>query len=239
MLETPLVGAGQTKPPSPEVVCTTAHRLRLERIWGRDVFSPSKFPLISTAYCSDDLLRIGRVRYELFVERDGKNYPADHERRLLIEDIDALSLNIEARDGDRSLTGLRLTRGQDAIADRQLRAILLNSECARPPYSDCLLLSRFTVQRELRARMQILDLLRHTYVVGLMQGARYALLATRPSLIHMFERFGFNATARRLVDPIAGELEVLTLEIRDRERLRTTSSPLLGELDHFLLIHDL
>ncbi|WP_199092573.1 hypothetical protein [Bosea sp. ASV33] len=128
--------------------------------------------------------RLGRLRYELFVERDGKSDEADHASESFIETIGNLSRNLQATDHQRCLAAVRLTRGRDALIDRQLSAILLDRELARPPDNDCLLLSRLTVRRELRARLHIPDLFRHTYSIGSIQGARYAsrpTFSTAPS----------------------------------------------------------
>ena len=216
------------------VPCEATHRLRLASHWGAEALRPSKFPSIGLAQSPKDLERLGRLRYELFVERDGKGYAAVHASGSFLEKIDDLSLNLQATDHQRCLAAVRLTKGQDALTDRQLSAILLNCELARPPYSDCLVLSRLIVRPESRARFNIPDLFRRTYRIGLMQGAQYAFIATRPALISMFERFGFVQSGRWLLDPIAGELHILVLQLRDREHLRMVSSPLLVELDAFL-----
>lgn len=216
--------------------CDTVHRLRRASLWSADYFQPSKYSSITLARTQKDLNNIGRLRYELFVERDHKAYAADHSNSVFLEPIDKLSLNIQAVDADREkcLAAVRLTRGQDGMGDRQLAAILTNCELARPPYANCVLLSRLTVRPEPRARSRIADLMRHTYSLGLRQGARYALLATRPSLIPMFRRFGSVPTGRRLHDPVASDLEILVLDLLNRDHLAAVSSPLLAELDAFL-----
>lgn len=218
--------------------CGTDHRLRLASLWGADTFQPSKYSSITLAHTQRDLNNIGRLRYELFVERDHKAYAADHSNSVFLKSIDNLSLNIQAVDADheKCLAAVRLTRGQDGMADRQLAAILTNCEVARPPYANCVLLSRLTVRPEPRARSCITDLMRHTYSLGLRQGARYALLATRPSLIPMFRRFGSVPTGRHLHDPVASDLEILVLDLLNRDHLAAVSSPLLAELDAFLTI---
>lgn len=216
--------------------CDTAHRLRLASLWGIDCFQPSKYFSITLAHTQKDLKNIGRLRYQLFVERDHKAYAADHSNSVFLEPIDNLSLNIQAIDAghEKCLATVRLTRGQDGMADRQLAAILTNCELAKPPYTNCVLLSRLTVRPEPQARSCITDLMCHTYSLGLRQGARYALLATRPSLIPMFRRFGSVPTGRRLHDPVASDLEILVLDLLNRDHLAAVSSPLLAELDAFL-----
>lgn len=230
-----LVGA--SIPPShdlPDRFADTLHKQRLMSLWGGDALEPSKYSSIGTAHTRIQLQNIGRLRYELFVERDRKAYEADHDIGMFLEPIDDLSLNIHCTDEERCYSAVRLTRGQDGMADRQLAAILTNCDLVKSPYADCVLLSRLSVRPDLRSRTSILDLMRHTYSVGLRQRVRYALLATRSSLIPMFERFGSETTGRHLQDPVAGRLEILALDLLNRGHLSAVSSPLLCELDAFM-----
>jgi hypothetical protein len=76
---------------------------------------------IRLAETGEELLQIGRLRYALFVERDGKPYRhADPARRVFLEPIDDCSLNFFATIGNDCVAAVRLTRALDTPCDGQL-----------------------------------------------------------------------------------------------------------------------
>ncbi|CAH1664056.1 hypothetical protein CHELA20_40292 [Hyphomicrobiales bacterium] len=203
---------------------------RLRSIWGDLPFGRLTYSGISIATSMADLTTVGRLRYDLFVERDGKSYAqADHRHRTLVEDVDRVSLNFQATAYQRCLASVRLTRAEDAYLDSQLSLIVRDNNLIDPPYVGCLLLSRMIVRVEMRARLCIPDLFRQTYRIGLRSGASLAFLATREPLVPLFGRFGFIETGRKFLDPIAGPLIILALHLRDETRLREVRSPLLDD----------
>jgi hypothetical protein len=61
--------------------------------------------------------------------RDGKAYAhADRARRCFLEPIDEVSLNFQARKGDRVLAAVRLTHAKDALGDPQMARLLKGFE---------------------------------------------------------------------------------------------------------------
>jgi predicted GNAT family N-acyltransferase len=161
-----------------------------------------------------ELMQIGRLRYDLFVERDGKSYRAvDMEQRLFLEPVDECSLNfLGTIEGD-CVIAVRSTRAEDAKADERLWRIVEKSHIAADRIPTTVIYSRFVVRERIRARLLIPALFHLAYQTALSSGMSHALLAARPSLVPIFERFGFVAESTAFLDEIAGPMVIMTLDL--------------------------
>lgn len=187
-----------------------------------------KYPAIGVANTKKCLEAIGRLRYDLFVQRDGKRYEcADHEAAIFLEPIDAVSLNFQATDHQRCLATVRMTWAQDALGDKHLSEAVKNSGLPDADLSITVLNSRLALRPEMRAKLYLTEMFRTVYRSGHVNGARYCLVAARPSLSKLYIRFGFRDTQRRYVDEVGGEMAITKLDLHDGEHLRRIRSPLL------------
>lgn len=203
--------------------------------WPDEKLGYSKYPAIGVARTRDQMLNVGKLRYELFVERDGKDYGhADRERHVFLEPIDDLSLNFHASYHQRCLAAVRLTWAIDADIDQHLARIVDSSGLSDEDLPRTVLNSRLAIREEMRARLHLPELFRTVYRAGFLNGAKYCLLAARPSLSGLFHRFGFREQHKQIQDPTAGELVILRFELDDREHLRSTASPLLQVYDELI-----
>jgi hypothetical protein len=188
---------------------------------------------IAIAKTDQELLQIGRLRYELFVERDGKSYcDADKDQRLFLEPVDKCSLNFFGTIGNDCVVAVRSTKVQDAGRDERLSRIVEQSALPADQILATVIYSRFVVCERIRARLLIPELFRHVYHTGLSSGMTHSILAARPSLIPIFERFGFVAGSTAFLDEIAGPMVIMKLDLLDRDyEARTgSSSPRLPRL---------
>jgi predicted GNAT family N-acyltransferase len=166
------------------------------------------------------LAQIGRLRYELFIERDGKPYRgADKEQRLFLEPVDKCSLNFFGTIGNDCVIAVRSTKVEDAKCDERLSRVVEKSALATDRIATTVVYSRFVVRERIRARLLIPATFRLAYQTALSSGMSHAILAARPSLIPIFERFGFVAEATAFLDEIAGPMVIMTLDLLDRTRL--------------------
>lgn len=203
--------------------------------WPHEELGYSKYPAIGVARTRNQMLNVGKLRYELFIERDGKGYGhADRERRVFLEPIDELSLNFHASYHQRCLAAVRLTWAIDAGIDQHLARIVDSSGLSDEDLPKTVLNSRLAIREEMRARLHLPELFRTVYRAGFLNGAKYCLLAARPSLSGLFHRFGFREQHQQIQDPTAGDLVILRLELGDRENLRSTASPLLQAYDELM-----
>lgn len=211
-----------------------ARIVTLGQLWGVQALVPGRSAAIAPAVSTEELHGVGRLRYEVFVEHGCRDYAhADHAERVLIEPIDAVSLNLRVISERGCLAAIRLTQGADAVSDPDLAAMLRRSGLAPSAHADCLVLSQMAARPESVARTPIVDLGRHAYRTALLAGTGIALLAAGPALAGWFGRFGFKPSGRSWTDPVAGEQHCLVLDIRDRTRLEAVDLPLLAELDAF------
>jgi predicted GNAT family N-acyltransferase len=180
-------------------------------LWPTDALI-SRDPRVTLLREGDDLSALGRLRYELYIERDLKQYKcADHRNRTLIEPIDALSLNFAASIDGELLAAVRLVRARHALLDPHLRLLV---EARQPEDIDqTMVCSRLSVRSEYRARTLIKPMFREAYRIGLSVGARHFLLGTRASLIGVFQRFGFCPTGAMVSDTVANSIHVLDLNV--------------------------
>jgi hypothetical protein len=175
---------------------------------------------IAIATTDQELLQIGRLRYELFVERDGKSYrSADKDQRLFLEPVDKCSLNFFGAIGNDCVVAVRSTKVQDAGRDERLSRIVEQSALPADQIFATVIYSRFVVCERIRARLLIPELFRHVYRTGLSSGMTHSILAARPSLIPIFERFGFVAGSTAFLDEIAGPMVIMKLNLLDRDQL--------------------
>jgi hypothetical protein len=200
--------------------------------WPAEAFAPSADRSVAVAQTRREMLAIGRLRYELFVARDGKAYPhADHDARSFVEPVDCLSLNFWAHDGDDCLAAVRLTRAVDALGAAQISELIDRAGLSAAELRKTVVNSRMVVRDNLRARMRVTELFRLIYRAGLLSGATRCLIGVRPSLSPLYERFGFRPLPGSYRDRVAGEMIAMRLDALDREHLVRINSP-------YLKVHD-
>ncbi|WP_439605039.1 hypothetical protein, partial [Shinella sp.] len=156
---------------------------RLLDRWPRSAFTAHRFPAIGCASTNDALNLIGSLRYDLFIERDGKAYAgADHQNRRFLEPVDGYSLNFQVLHRGAPIAAVRLTRAEDAIHDPHLGRIVEHAGLDARDLRQTVVNSRLAVRPETRARLQIPLLFRHMYRIGVLSGAAYCLVAARPDV---------------------------------------------------------
>ena len=197
----------------------------------------SQHPTVNIARKEADLNDIGRLRYELYIERDGKRYSSvEYAARQFLEPIDRVSLNFQARHMGRLLAAVRLVRAEDAILDPHLGLLV---EAYRPcDIARTVVNSRLAVLPEHRARAVIIPMFQEVYRCGLLAGAKECLLGTRDELVSIFERFGFVRTETVVVDPVAKHMNVLCLQLDNVEYLTRINSP-LAPIARFMLLGEM
>jgi predicted GNAT family N-acyltransferase len=180
---------------------------------------------VGIAATGEERAAIGRLRYEKYVQRDGKAYPqADHANRVLFDPIDARSVLFHARRGNGApMATVRLSRLADALDDPQLGRLAALAEKLDITVAN----SRLVTEDDRDAKLAIKPMFQLVYEVGLLSGARYCLLSTRPALLKLFERFGFKQTGEQFRDAVAADQVVMRLDLWDVVNLATCRSPLL------------
>lgn len=202
-------------------------RDRLVDIWGIEVVQHTLQAGMALALTDMELWRIARLRYDLYVCRDQKDYEADHRSRLFCEPLDERSLNLYAVGKGQVSGALRLSRAADARRDEQLFRLLESVRTDESELAEIVTCSRLVLRPELSVRIAVVALFQDAYMLASRAGARTVLLATRSHLIGLFERFGFVRGGEAFADPVAGPLMPMSLDVYDFAHMASVHSPLL------------
>jgi len=194
-------------------------------IWSETIFRNVRND-IRVATTDDEVTKIGKLRFSLYVDRDHKLYEhADHRHRTLIEPLDPKSLNFYAAGQSGVRAAVRLSRASDSLSDPLLAPMMAG--IAARNLKQTLICSRFVVEPTFAARKAIVPLFQEVYRAGLTAGATKCVLSIGASLIGMVERFGFKESGIRFVDTVAGQLHTCVLDLYDYEFLTAIASPLI------------
>jgi predicted GNAT family N-acyltransferase len=174
------------------------------------------------------LAAIARLRYELFVERDGKAYAhADHSTRRFLEPIDEDSINFAVLDGDECAMAVRLSPASAAARDPHFAPAIERVRAVGVSLETLVVVSRLVNRETRRTASLIRELFRDVCRIACLAGGSRCLACARADLVPLFELFGFVATGEHVSDAIAGRLELLLLDPYDVGHLTRCRSPLL------------
>ena len=204
--------------------------------WPDGIIGAACYPEMGVAQTDAELEEVGRLRYDLFIERDGKAYEhADHANRVFLEPIDQVSLNFVARARDRCAVTVRATWANDTVVDPHLEQVVAHANLSSEILDQTIVNSRLAALPTMAARSLITPLFRLMFRVALFANGRFCIAAARTQLIPLFERFGFYQleSRRPYFDEVAGWMSVLLLDMHDRARLVLTGSPYLCIYDEF------
>ncbi|MBW6397412.1 hypothetical protein KPL78_06090 [Roseomonas sp. HJA6] len=202
------------------------------RFWNAGALAASDADGVQVARSGAALTGIGRLRYAMFIAQAGKKYPsADTVAGTFIDPVDRYSLNLHVTRAGRCLVGCRLTRAEPALADPQLAALAAHAGLAASSLPAIAFNSRLVLASGFGARAWLVPIFRHLYRIGVLSGLAWSVAGTRPALFPLFERFGFRPTGEVYQDPVAGPLQPMMLDSRDRAHMVRVNSPLLAEHD--------
>lgn len=171
-----------------------------------------------------DLAELGRFRYRVYVQQTGKNARwADHQRRSLIEPLDAVSTNLTARDKAGALLGaVRIT-----VASRgwQLPEPLRPAPWSWLPPANVAHVSRLAVDASARQRGLTMRLCCECFQWGCDHGISLSTVFCAPPLRAFFEKCGYVAFDSVFADAYAGGQVPMVLCLADRDHLAAVGSP--------------
>lgn len=193
-------------------------------------------PLISPALTDEQKAGVYRFRYQVYVEEMGRYHSiADHDRRLLREDVDDQSRLYIVTDGDRTVGTLRFSWGGDApfirrhVEQYDLKPFL---DCSPP--DQLVVGERFMVATEYRGT-DLLFRMFQTYL-EFVNDHRIQLIFgdCEPHLLNLYQGLGFRTYTRKNVNsPETGYLIPLVMAPEDLGYMRRIRSPLLKVLEDF------
>ena len=179
-----------------------------------------------------DLERVGRFRYSVYVEEQGKRTPyADHIAKTLIEPEDRdWNSRVYWVEREGSILGtVRAQRGPfPAITARQLRVELLPF----PGEDSLLLFTRMMVAPEARHSAVTGKLFFTALAIAISCNVQAGVLSCNPNLIPLFEMFGCATYADPFVHTDAGMQQPMAV-LGEVDYLRQRGSPLAYWVSRF------
>lgn len=193
-------------------------------------------PTIARAHTEQQKNLIYRFRYEIYVEEMNRYHSiADHERRLLREDVDDQSRLYMVTEGDRLIGAMRFTWGADApFVPRHVTQYDLK------PFLDCITAEqivvgeRFMVSPEYRGTDLLFSMFR-TYLEFVNKNRIQLVFGDcEPHLLNLYQGLGFRTYSKRNVNsPETGYLIPLVMIPEDISYMQRINSPLLRVLRDF------
>jgi predicted GNAT family N-acyltransferase len=186
------------------------------------------------ARSTEDRRAAFQLRYEVYVAEQGKPYPsADHQQRLLSDDLDETAAIIVAEMGQ--------------IVAGTVRANWLDSAQVQQQYSD---VSRFVHRQEVGpervtvcSRLAVLPAYRKSqagellftsiYEFALQRHTELCFATCTPPLVRLFGHYGFREYAAPIRDEVAGPLCRLLLILDDLPHLKAVDSPFAAIADRY------
>lgn len=193
-------------------------------------------PVISPAATEEQKEAVYRFRYQVYVEEMNRYRSiADHDRRLLYEDVDDQSRLYVVTDGDRVVGALRFSWGGDApFVERHVAQYDLQPFLDCTPAEQLVVGERFMVAPEFRGT-DLLFRMFQTYL-RFANDHRIQLIFgdCEPHLLNLYQGLGFRTYTRKNVNsPETGYLIPLVMAPEDLGYMRRIRSPLLKVLQDF------
>ena len=182
--------------------------------------------VIRRAETPDELERLYRFRYSVYVEELGRRIScADHSRGMLIDELDDTAVQFCAMSGDRIVGCLRGHIGTHAhLPGYQRRAYQLDA-FAHWPADTLTFTSRLMVHpRWRRSRCAALLALEWYGIAGL-AGFLFNFMHCAPALLPLFRHFGYECYGEPFLEPEIGLRHPMVLVRKGRAELERIGSP--------------
>lgn len=175
---------------------------------------------------------VGRLRDQVRAARAGQPHAGGEVGdRLAVEEIDHCSLVFVAEHQGRELATVRLSRAADALGDSHLAPLV---EAVEPvDLAVTVVVSRFAVLPERRARAMALPMFFQAYRSMHLAGARCSFMTIHATMVEVFAEFGWKRTGNVVDDPVAGEMQIVRRDLLDMTLLRAVDSPLASIASDF------
>ncbi len=177
-----------------------------------------------------------RLRYQVYYEELGRyGDVADHDRKLLIEDIDHNSRLFYAVMDGKPVAGMRQTWGGDApFTKRHIDQYQLQPFLKRTPARDLLIGERLHVLPEYRGT----DVLFRMFTTALSfvkeNNVELVFGDCEPHLLNLYMSLGFRTYSKKNFNsPAAGYLVLMMMLPKDVDYLRAVKSPFVSILEDY------
>jgi predicted GNAT family N-acyltransferase len=179
-----------------------------------------------------ELTAIYRLRYEVYIEQQGKPLPtADHKLRILKDDLDDIATNFYAStyDGEPTACG-RATIGvwpkfcEDAFRLRAFDGF---------ERKDFYYISKVMLNPRFRVATAVQSIFVAMYRDGRQRKIPFGIANCNPRLVPIYERFGWRRFGSEFMDPFAGPQVPILIVAPDVIYLRKIKSVLVPIAEEF------
>ena len=178
-----------------------------------------------------ELNRLGRFRYEIYVEEMQRiQLYADHDHRVIIDPLDEGATNFIAEQNGSIVGTVRVNFPRDtSVGDYESFYAIPDDSYMREATS---ITTRLMVSPRLRGGSLPLRLALTAYEFGLRNGILFDHIDCNDHLRSFFFKLGYEEMFRKNHAEY-GDVTCLVLRLRDRKRLSNSGSPFLKALDAF------
>jgi predicted GNAT family N-acyltransferase len=174
-----------------------------------------------------------RLRYDVYVAEQGKPYPeADHQRRLLTDELDADGETIVVAAGQEVIATVRATWFDSAATMARYRDVFELSRFPTVPPRQIAVCSRLAASVEYRDATARQKLFEAIYEIGLTRDTKLCFATCTSVLARLFRAYGFREYAPTISDPVVGKLHRTVLHLDDIEYLERIKSPFVAVANH-------
>lgn len=182
---------------------------------------------VRLARSTEDLCKLFRFRYAIYVEEMGRNPKcADHVRRTIEEPLDTNARNMIAVEGGNIVGALRANMGSES--DFGEYRDLYEMERAGASFPDHVsMTSKFMVAPQYRSGTVAVRLALACFELGCMHDIHFDFMDTNRHLEGTYQRLGYRAYKGREVHSEYGDVLPMVLSLTDEEYLKKVHSPYL------------
>ena len=193
-------------------------------------------PTVNLCRTDDEYEDVFRLRYAVYVDEMGKPYPqADHQRKMLFDDLDSSAVVLSVRGPDDRVVGSVRCNWADDVLRNSTQDVLSLGALSPVGRTQATVCSRLVMASGYRQRGALLsEMLRSIYRWGLENSVTVSFCYTTEQLFRFFEHLGFHPSGPGFFDPPSNRSQhPMRLDVRDVAHLAEVGSPFLKDLLEF------
>lgn len=190
--------------------------------------APSVRPEVRLAQTPEERQRIYRFRYSVYVEEMGKRPGyADHEHKMLVDDLDETGHLLYVAVADRVIATVRINIASEAPFGEPWNHIYQMQRWQEWPDSVLSMSSRLMVDLEWRGSAVLGQLLLAIYDFARRRDIQFDFCNCSPSLVEFYEQLGYRRFGEGFMDEDAGYHVPLVIAPEDLAHLKKVRSPFM------------
>ncbi len=169
-----------------------------------------------------------RVRYDVYVEEQGKPYPeANHVERLLEDDLDETGTVLLVKANDLNAGTVRANWFSCQKTQSAYGAVFETDRFSMAIQKQMCVCTRLAVLQEFRMSKASILLFQSLYQVASAKNTELSFVCCKPALLPFFLHYGFREYMEPYEDPYVGKLHRTVLLLNDTDHLKKVGSPFL------------